>query len=470
MTRSGIYARISSDRGGTGLGVRRQEEDCRALCETRGWNVAGVFIDNDTSAYKSVSRPGYVRLLDAVGAGDIDAIVAWHPDRLHRSPLELEDFIQMVNKAGVAVATVQAGQYDLSTAAGRMTARVVGAVARHESEQKSERIRRKALELAREGRVGGGGTRPFGYEQDRMTVREGEAMLIVEAANRVVSGEALMAVARDWQARGIQTPTGRHWKSTPLRRMLMSPRIAGLRQHRGAVIGPALWEPIIDAVMFRRLQSVLGDPRRFKIRGSPRRYLLSGMSYCSECGFRLVARPRGDKTRTYVCSSGPNFGGCGKIRAKSESLERFVADKLIDALDSPELGAMLEETHGEEGDQLLHATIEEMTELEESMNELALDFYSRKAIGRSEFLVVRDALELRLQHCRAVIAEDSAQSARSMPKIEAGERIRDAWDKGDFAFRRSLLEAVVDRVVVAPVPVRGLNAFQPERVHIHWRG
>ncbi|MER5688882.1 hypothetical protein [Streptomyces sp. NPDC002205] len=34
--RAAIYCRISQDRGGAGLGVARQEEDCRALCARLG--------------------------------------------------------------------------------------------------------------------------------------------------------------------------------------------------------------------------------------------------------------------------------------------------------------------------------------------------------------------------------------------------------------------------------------------------
>ena len=45
-----IYARISRDREGAGLGVERQEADCRALAERLGWDVVAVYVDNDISA------------------------------------------------------------------------------------------------------------------------------------------------------------------------------------------------------------------------------------------------------------------------------------------------------------------------------------------------------------------------------------------------------------------------------------
>src|SRR4051812_18324886 len=104
-TRAGIYVRISQDRAGDELGIKRQRDDCHKLAKGRGWAVAEVFADDDTSAYSGRRRPAYDRLLDAIKNGEIGAVVAWHPDRLHRSPSELEHFIDVVNASGAAVAT-----------------------------------------------------------------------------------------------------------------------------------------------------------------------------------------------------------------------------------------------------------------------------------------------------------------------------------------------------------------------------
>ena len=53
------------------------------------------------------------------------------------------------------VAVVSGGDYDLTTPDGRFTARIVGAVARKESEDRSRRVRRKHLELAEQGKPAG---------------------------------------------------------------------------------------------------------------------------------------------------------------------------------------------------------------------------------------------------------------------------------------------------------------------------
>lgn len=56
---AGVYARISSDPDGTRLGVERQVADCRDLAAAVGWPVAGVYVDNDVSAFSGKTRPGY---------------------------------------------------------------------------------------------------------------------------------------------------------------------------------------------------------------------------------------------------------------------------------------------------------------------------------------------------------------------------------------------------------------------------
>src|SRR5438105_1425755 len=96
-----LYCRISEDREGDGAGVRRQEADCKALAKRRGWLVADVFIDNDVGAYAGKRRPEYVRMVQAIKAGDVDAVIVWHLDRLTRRPAELEDFFEVCDAAGV---------------------------------------------------------------------------------------------------------------------------------------------------------------------------------------------------------------------------------------------------------------------------------------------------------------------------------------------------------------------------------
>jgi DNA invertase Pin-like site-specific DNA recombinase len=144
-------------------------------------------------------------MLEAIRAGRIGAVLVWHTDPLHRSPIELEEYIAVCNDGrDVPTHTMQAGLLDLSTSSGRMVARQLGAVARYESEHRSERVRRAFLQNAQQGRRAGG-PRPFGYEDDGITVREPEAAAVRTAVESVLAGASLRSVARELNKTGLTT-------------------------------------------------------------------------------------------------------------------------------------------------------------------------------------------------------------------------------------------------------------------------
>jgi DNA invertase Pin-like site-specific DNA recombinase len=305
--RAAIYCRISEDRTGAGLGIERQEHDCRELADQLGWTVVEVFADNDLSAYSGKPRPGYQALLDALRAGTADAVVCWHTDRLHRSPVELEDYIGVCERGGVPTQTVKAGPLDLASPSGRMVARQLGAVARYEVEHMIERQQRARLQAATEGRWGGG-RRPYGYQADGVTVVPEEQACVADACRQVLAGLSLTAIAAELNLRGRRTSTGRAWRPTELRRVLLRPRNAGLMQHRGQVVGQAGWPPLVDEDTWRATVAVLTDPGRRTNPGAPARWLLSGLAVCGVCGapvrsFSASSRRR-NTNPVYTCRTG----------------------------------------------------------------------------------------------------------------------------------------------------------------------
>ena len=146
-------------------------------------------------------------MLEEIEAGVVEAVLVYHADRLHRHPRELEDFIDLCQRQRIKLATVT-GDIDLATHDGQLIARIQGAVARKESDDKSRRIRRKHEELAQAGRLSGGGTRPFGYEADRRTIRPDEAAIIRELRAVPWPATRFAPLCIDLNERGIPTVTG----------------------------------------------------------------------------------------------------------------------------------------------------------------------------------------------------------------------------------------------------------------------
>jgi DNA invertase Pin-like site-specific DNA recombinase len=463
-TAAAIYARISSDPLGDHLGVNRQIADCQTLAERRGWPVAEVYVDDDRSAYSGKVRPAYRRLIGDIRDGTIDAVVVWHLDRLLRQPRELEEFFDVCDRVGLRDMTSVSGDMDLASHDGQFLARILGAVARKESDDKSRRITRKHLELAQAGRAVGGGDRPFGWRADRRTVEPTEAPAIREAAARIRAGDSLRSVAADWNARGITSVRGGAWSIQVLRRMLINPRLSGQRSLHGEIVAKGESDPILTPEDTAHLQAILLDPARLT-RRTVRRYLLSGgLLRCGLCGAVLVARPRSNGTRRYVCAKGPGLPGCGRIAILSDDLEEFITEAVLHRLDTPELAAALagaasEDTEADAAQASLAADRAQLEELARGYGERLFTF--------REFLEARKPIEARIDAGTRKVSRLTNTSALAGYVGDAAA-LRAAWETLPLTRQRAIVAALLDRVVVAPA-VPGRTTFDPRRLEPVWR-
>jgi site-specific DNA recombinase len=330
-----IYCRISSDREGAGLGVATQEADGRELAEKLGWSVVAVYTDNDLSAYSGKPRPGYKALLADLESGRADAVLVWHTDRLHRSPVELEAYVDLCERMKVATQTCKAGELDLATPSGRLVARQLGSVARYEVEHSVERMRRAKLRSATSG-TWKGGRRPFGYQDDGMTVIKAEAQLLAEGSTEILSGASLGGIAHRWNERGSVTTTGKPWTASAVGRVLTRPRNAGLMEHQGKVVGSASWPAIVPEQQWRAVAGILADPGRRTSPGNARRWLGSGIYRCGVCSGPVIATTNGNaKQIGYRCRDG------GHVNRTAEDVDEYVRATIAARLRRPDLADLL---------------------------------------------------------------------------------------------------------------------------------
>jgi hypothetical protein len=163
-----------------------------------------------------------------------------------------------------------------------------------------------------------------------------EAEAIKEAAARVLRGESLRSIAMDWNERGVKTVGGGKWQGSMIRRVLMSPRIAKLREHRGEVVGKAKWPRIIDRATHDRLVGLLGNPERRPANyGRPRVYPLAGLLRCGSCGGKLITYLQPRQGRGYGCRKDETFVCPGRVRIAAEPLEAYVEGCVIDQWRNP---------------------------------------------------------------------------------------------------------------------------------------
>jgi len=478
--RAALYVRISSDREGAGLGVARQEEDCRALCGRLGWQVADVYPDNDVSAYSGKKRPEWDRLNADISDGLVDAIACWHVDRLTRSPRELEDVIDLHDQHGIQLATCT-GEIDLSTPTGRFIARALGAAARHEAEHKAERQRRQLRQAAQTGSPHGG-QRGYGYTPDRTEVIEAEASVIREFARRALAGEPLNEMAHDLNARGIPTSTGRAWSRSALKLVLISARISGRREYRptdsyepghkpllGEITATGCWPAIISVEESDRLRALLTAPERTKYARRSRRYLLSGIFACGRCGTHMVGREHYETGRPrYICQREASRPGCGRITVFTDLADTEARDRILTVLEhSPGMLDRLLAKHqahttGPAGED--PATV--LREIDEQRDELAATWAAGE-ITRKEWATAKRVLDDRAAKISGRI--NRTAQARALAQFAALDG--DMWQSWEHpsmtsSAHRALIRACVTRIVVQPAS--NGSRWDPDRIQPDW--
>jgi hypothetical protein len=302
-----------------------------------------------------------------------------------------------------------------------------------------------------------GGRRAFGYETDGLTIRESEAALWREMADRFLDGASIYRLTLDLQDRGVRTAGGGTFSPSRLRDVLRNPRYAALRTYHGEIVADAEWPPLIDRVRWERLIAMLNDPTRKTTPGPAPKHLLSGLLWCGKCGKRLGARKQHDQ-RAYGCRSRA-AGGCGGVTVMAESLEQQVMNWLFEALDDSRLPDAIADHETATDDAEIS---DEIDELERRLDELAGAFADGE-INRRQLASASDTLLARHDQLRSRLAPRHSILAT----VVGPEVARDLWASEGLAFRRELIRAAIARIIVNPASIRGWNFHDPGRVEIH---
>jgi site-specific DNA recombinase len=467
--RAAIYCRVSEDRTGAGLAVERQEAACRELADRLDLTVVEVYVDNDISAYSGKPRPGYRALVDAIRAGQVDAVIVWHLDRLTRQVAELLDYAKTCQARDVPTHSVTAGTLDLSTPSGRMTATIAAAVATAEVERMIERQRAGILQAAAAGRWIGG-TRTFGYDADGVTVNEDEAATVRWMAGQVLAGTSLRAIAADLNRRQVPTATGRRWRPEGVGALLQRPRLASYYVHRGEIVGRAEWPPILDEDTWRGVVAILSDPARRKQQGTARKWLLSGLALCGVEGCDLTVTTTsspghaagGQTLSAYLCRSG------GHVYRNAPEVDEYIEETIIERLSRPDAADLLapDQTGDTSAlhlrDAALRARLDELGRL-----------YGEGTIDAAQ--LAQGTAAIRAQREEITAQLDAANGGSVLAGVADAAEPAKVWAGLDLSRKRAIIETLIE-VAILPAkrgPRRGRrpgeSQFDPASVRVTWK-
>ncbi|MGW5272743.1 recombinase family protein [Streptomyces sp. NPDC004044] len=463
-------------------GIGRQEEDGRALAKRLGWTVTKVIPEDDTSAFKRrkirlpdgttalrTVRPGFRRALDGLASGEFDGLIADDLDRVARDPRDLEDLIDVVEsrRPRIPVESVT-GSLRLANDADITMARIMCAVANKSSRDTARRVARKHEQLAQEGKPGGGGFRGYGFDTEGHAVIEAEAKILTEIGARILGdwggwtkeqrkridpevGESLNSIADDLRRREVPTVTGVPWSARSVGSVVSKPSVAGLRAHKGDIVGDAVWDAIIPTARWEQI--CIRMVARAGTTDLTLQRWLNGVLRCPKCE-RMLVGSHGNSGPRYWCAT-PQ-GGCGKIAIKAEPAEDEISRQVLDLLSRPKILYRLQRVATAEASDEARA---ELAADEAQLKELAR-MWARRDISFGEYTEARAIIEKRVKESRALIVSAAPRILRG---LLAGD-VRQGWERLTPAEKREIVQTIIPGYYVMPHDRSRGNKFQPDRL------
>ncbi len=326
--RAGLYERVSTgiQDSAESRSVEQQNRAGSTAAQDQGWRVAGRYPDPGLSASRFArrGRPEWSRLVTDIEAGRLDIVVMWASSRGGRELEEWARFLNACRKRSVRIFVTSEGRlYDLAIARDWKSLAEDGIDSAYDSEKISMNSRRGIADSVSRGeptgRIPFGYTRRYELDPTRPKGKRAiqvphpdEAPIVREVIERIAADEAVSAILRDLDKRGITTRAGAPWSRSAVTRLVLEGVVyIGKRRHNGSPLQDGDWPPIVDEDIYWRAVNVLSDPARKPqgggIRPGRARWLLSYIAECGVCGGPLSMRhlPRsGGQTAYYRCVKG----------------------------------------------------------------------------------------------------------------------------------------------------------------------
>ncbi|WP_172655875.1 recombinase family protein [Demequina maris] len=505
-----LYLRLSVDREGKDS-LENQENDLREWATGAGLTVRKVWRDRGISGYKDVERPDFENALSALRAREVGTLAVWKTDRLSRRGAGQVGLVMDELEALGARIYFLKDQKDTSVPGDRMIIILLSEFARAESASTSIRVKAKKDKDRAKGRYLGGSA-PWGYtvgdgrdgrpSDRKLRQHPDEAPLLREVVDRLLAGETMLAICRDFNARGVPTRRrGSQWRPSTLSATLRSPVLAGLQPEKRRDETSGKWSTSTDAwrdpktgetvsLMADGAEPVVSESERLRLLdvmdSRLRRYgrglrpvkqpksLLGGLLVCASCG-----RTANTFGGSYRCRRWHSDGvDCAApLNVKIDVIESAVLHTWAYGLaamepDSPVLDAVAEHW-------LRRYDPAPLQERADLMREIADVDASAKAADDARFVArtlspdryerVARGLDDRLTALRARLKElpepEANLAALLDPEISLPAIVAASVEEA-----RALLRLAIKRIECTAAPHPGARFVRHERVRVVWVG
>jgi DNA invertase Pin-like site-specific DNA recombinase len=311
--------RVSERKGREGesfASPKQQRDRIEQACERDDLTLLDVHDEIDMSGGKPLAQRKWLRrAIEAIEAGQADVIVVAYFERLVRSIKVQCEAVERVEAAGGEILTLDHGQITNGTAAKKLEAHIIGAMAQYFREQTAE----KSAE-AQERAVARGVVPWPNFPPGLLKSEDGKAIhdpvhgpVVVQAFALRSEGKTIKDVRVFLKANGID----RSYHG--IQHMLTMPLYIG-RIEFGDLVNEEACEPLIDEATWLIVQKMkVSRGRKPK---SEKLLARLGVLRCSSCGARMVIGSAYGTYESYRC---PPTGDCkNRVAISTKIVEGFI--------------------------------------------------------------------------------------------------------------------------------------------------
>lgn len=460
-----LYVRVSRDKTGGRISVKRQKKELKTFCHSMGWTVVETFCDNSISAsyISTAERPEYQRMMEFLRLKEtsVDVLAATANTRATR---DLEEYLD-IRKLCISNNLYYAYNndiYDMTDTDDRYRSGLDALNAEREVGTNRDNLLTGKEKRAREGYPAGrlldGYLRIYNERGKFLKqIRDEErAPQIAEGLKRAYQGDTEYSIVADWNAAKFYAPGGKPWTPAQFSRLARNPAYAGFAVWRGEIVGKGRWPALIKPKKWRALQARLSSPDRSCGNDWTIKHLLTG-AITTPCGHGV--RPQKQRrARHYQCK----HDACAS--APIPHVDEFVTALLFERFRRPDVLELLVPEHDQAA---VDETATELATLEQRL-ESARESGIAGEVSHEYVAQVERKLTPKIEKLRAQLKAAAPPAIPEPIRRLACPDPAVVWEAMGIMQRREIVRMLLD-VRLKKATIRDRKWHPEDRLDIAWK-
>ena len=435
--RLALYTRVSTiEQSEEGYSIDEQERLLMSWAEKNNYEVYKCYSDRGISGKDIKNRPALKELLKDAEEKKFDMVISWKINRISRKLADVLKIVDILEKNDITFKSYSE-PFETDTPAGKMQFQMMALIGEFERGTIAQNVKMGMCAKAKAGEWCCG--RVLGYDlipvenqegakrrKTKLTINEIEARSVRLIFNEYSNGKGYKAITNQLNKLGYKTKKGNDFSVGSIREILTNPVYIGkvrynVRQNwsekrrrninANPIITDGVHEPIIDEVLWDKVQAIMESKKGKPSRIYDGEYPLTGILRCPKCGAGMVISRTtnkladGTKKRIayYCCGAWKNKGTsvCNSNTIRVDKANEYVFNKISELLSNEKMVKSIVNNINKERHKKINTAKKELERIDKELEKIdrkktkLFEAYEEEVISKEEFKERKDELNKR---------------------------------------------------------------------------